>query len=512
VSGAQRVRRGGQGALVAMAGALLAGPIAAAEPGSTTPAACAAPVAVAVSADWTRPRTAFRGWGTSLAWFASTTGDWPGPIRERLADLLYGRDGLGLTIARYNIGGGRKPGTPPLSRSNANMPGLWRMPQGATGQDWWRPDDPAMWDWSADSGQQWWLDAVRERVPETQRLIEAAAYSPPWFMTVSGDVGGASAKYQPNLRPGFEPLFADYLVRAMQGLEARHGIRFHSLAPLNEPNTPYWVAGNRQEGNYFDPAGQSRMLVATAEALRAHGSSALLSAMDETNPDTFVKDWSGYSAEAKAVVRQLNVHTYSTTGATGPRDIAVVAGLPLWMSEVDLSAPNSVQDFSDPSSALALGEQIVFDLKRLEPQAWVLWQAAEPSALKGEAGSNWGLVRTDMSTRRPADMSLHVTAKYWAMASFSRHIRPGYRLVRNDDPDTVTALSPDGRQAVVVHVNHGPYARKLTVATRGLAHARWRADAVYQDARPLAQACPASGQPVVIAPPRAITTVLLRRS
>ena len=165
-----------------------------------------------------------------------------------------------------------------------------------------------MWDWSADSGQQWWLDAVRARVPEAQRVIEAAAYSPPWFMTVSGDVAGANAPYQPNLRPGLEPLFAEYLVRAMQGLEARHGVRIHSLAPLNEPNTPYWVAGNRQEGNAFDPAGQSRMLLATANALRAHGSSALLSAMDETNPDTFVKDWSGYSAQAKTVVGQLNVH------------------------------------------------------------------------------------------------------------------------------------------------------------------------------------------------------------
>ncbi|MBW6532523.1 glycosyl hydrolase [Sphingomonas sp. RRHST34] len=469
---------------------------------------CAAPVTIALAADWAHPRTRFRGWGTSLAWFASTTGGWVDPVRERLADLLYGPDGLGWTIARYNIGGGRRPGTPPLTRPNANIPGMWKMPAGATGRDWWRGDDPRQWDWSADPGQQWWLDAVRRRVPADVRVIEAAAYSPPWFMTVSGDVAGAGARYQPNLRPGFEPQFADYLVRAMQGLERRHAIRFHSIAPLNEPNTPYWVAGNRQEGNYVDPAGQARLLLATARSLAAHRSTAMLSAMDETNHDTFVKDWTGYPAAARAVVRQLNVHSYSTTGATGPRDIAAVAGLPLWMSEVDLSAPNSVQDFEDRSSALALGEQIVLDLKRLEPAAWVIWQAVEPSAAPGEAGSNWGLLRADMSVPRPRDMTVHLTAKYWAMAGFSRHVRPGDRLVRNDDPDTVTALSADARRAVVVHVNHGPYARRIDVATSGLP-GRWAVGERYADARRgAADGCAGTS---ALARERAITTLVLRR-
>ena len=169
-----------------------------------------------------------------------------------------------------------------------------------------------------------------------------------------------------------------------------------------------------------------------------------------------------------------------------------------------------MQDFTDPSSALALGEQIVLDRKRLEPQAWVLWQAVEPSARKGEAGSNWGLVRADMSTRAPIDMSLHITAKYWTMASFSRYIRPAYRLVRNDDPDTITALAPGGREAVVVHINHGPYARRLTISTHGLTAGPWRPSAVYQDAKPRPQAC-AEVPPVVIAPARSVTTMLLRR-
>ncbi|QJU60610.1 glycosyl hydrolase [Sphingomonas sp. AP4-R1] len=474
---------------------------------------CRAPILIELGADWARPRTTFQGWGTSLAWFASTTGNWPDPVRSRIADLLYGADGLGWTIARYNIGGGRKPGSPPLARANANVPGLWRMPAGATGTDWWHPDNPAMWDWSADSGQQWWLEAVKARVPAATLLLEASSYSPPWFMTVSGDVAGAAKPYQPNLRPGQEALFAEYLVGAMQGLERRHGVRFHSIAPLNEPNTPYWVSGNRQEGNYFSPEGQARMLEATDRVLRAHRSGAILSAMDETNHDTFVKDWSRYSEGAKAVVRQLNVHSYSTTGATGPRDVAAVTGLPLWMSEVDLSAPNSVQDFDNVSSALALGEQLVLDFKRLEPAGWVFWQAVEPSAVGEDKGSNWGLLRADMSQAHPADTSVHITSKYWAMATFSHAIRPGFRLVRNDDPDTITALSADGREAVAVHVNHGPYDRLLPFSTASLPKGRWTVASVTRDGRLVGQAPCAAGSsvPTAIAAPRAITAVRLRR-
>ncbi len=469
---------------------------------------------ISLKVQWSQPQTTFQGWGTSLAWFASTTGTWPDPIRSKLADLFYGADGLGWTIARYNIAGGRKPGTPPLSRANANVPGMWRMPGNANGNDWWRPEDPAMWDWDADPGQQWWLDAVRDRVAAKDLMVEAAAYSPPWFMTVSGDVAGAAKPYKENLRPGFEKQFADYLVLAMKGLEQRHGIRFHSLAALNEPNTPYWVAGNRQEGNYFSPAAQARMLVATSQALRRHGLTALVSAMDETNPDTFVKDWSGYDQAARAVVGQLNTHTYSTTGSTGPRDVARVTGLPLWMSEVDLSASNMKQDFADRASALAFGEQIVLDFKRLEPSAWVMWQGVEPSATGDDAGSNWGLIRADMSSLKPTDMSIHVTSKYWAMANFSRYIRPGYRLVRNDDPDTVTAISPDGGTAVIVHVNHGPFARSLALSTADLKGRAWQVRTIVSDddhkAAQTSDFIKSSAFEARI-PARSITTVMLTR-
>ncbi|MBW8860555.1 MAG: glycosyl hydrolase, partial [Caulobacter sp.] len=212
-----------------------------------------------------RAGPAFEGWGTALAWFANVTGGWPEAERRRLADLFYGPGGLGWTIGRYNIGGGARPGDPSYLRTGAAVPGFWRQPAGAEGQDWWRPEDEAMWDWSADANQRWWLDAIRARVDRP--ILEAFSNSPPWFMTVSGKVSGAVKGTDDNLRPGLEPLFAAYLARVVDELQRRHGVAFRTLSPVNEPNTDYWFAANTQEGAHWSPARQAAMIVASAAAL-----------------------------------------------------------------------------------------------------------------------------------------------------------------------------------------------------------------------------------------------------
>ena len=209
-------------------------------------------VQVALRPALDRAGPAFEGWGTALAWFANVTGGWPEAERRRLADLFYGPDGLGWTIGRYNIGGGARPGDPPYLRTGAAVPGFWRRPAGAVGEDWWRPEDESMWDWSADANQRWWLDAIKARVDRP--ILEAFSNSPPWFMTVSGKVSGAVKGTDDNLGPGLEPLFAAYLARVVDELQRRHGIAFRTLSPVNEPNTDYWFAANTQEGAHWSPS------------------------------------------------------------------------------------------------------------------------------------------------------------------------------------------------------------------------------------------------------------------
>jgi len=456
-----------------------------------------AEVAVPLRVDLVNPGPQFEGWGTALAWFAHVTGGWPDAERERLADLFYGPDGLGWTIARYNIGGGDAPETAPYLRVGANVPGFWRRPDDASGRDWWNPDDPRMWNWEADANQRWWLDAVNRRVGNP--IFEAFSNSPPYFMTVSGKVSGHEDRHSDNLRPGFERAFANYLVTVTAELQKRHGITFRTLSPVNEPGTDYWHAANTQEGSHWDPASQARMIDATFEALQASGMQTVVSAPDETNSHLFVEDWEGYPATTRSRIGQLNVHSYGTLHQTAVRDIARASGIRLWMSENDTPRPGDPEDFTGMATPLAFAEHVVADIKRLEPAAWVFWQAIETlSAIDGKKGSNWGLVKADLRAAPDADHKIVVTKKYWAMMQFSQHIRPGDRLISVADEDTVGSLSADGHRLVLVHVNPGPVVRRIDLPTG------WKAARFLTDARNN-HACDRQFS----APARSITTFVL---
>ena len=420
-------------------------------------------VSAVVNVDSRHPGPVFEGWGTALAWFAHVTGRFAEPQRTQLADLLYGRDGLALNIARYNIGGGNAPGTPAYLRLGADVPGFWRNPGERSGAAWWNPDADDAWDWSADAGQRWWLDAIKVRVRPQELLFEAFSNSPPYFMTRSGKVSGNANGLEENLLPGFETTFARYLARVTAELERRHGIRFRTLSPMNEPNTPYWFSTNTQEGAHWSPAAQSRMFLALARVLSESGMRTEISGPDETNPQTFFVDWAGLSADAKAVIRQINVHSYEWIGKSGVRDIADASGKRLWMSEVDLSPSNVREDSSDMRPAIALAQQIVTDMNSMHPSAWVLWQAIEnrSSSSDPKNSSNWGLIKADFSALERAEYQ--VTKKFWAFANFTRFIRPGYRFLKTDNPDVVVAEHPKTHEVAIVMVNPGIVARMLDI-------------------------------------------------
>ncbi len=99
-------------------------------PAQAAPAAAAA--SVTVRPDPSYQQEEFEGWGTSLVWFANATGDYPPEIREKLARLLFGDDGLGLNIARYNIGGGNAPDVEDYLRAGGAVEGWWQAPAGTT--------------------------------------------------------------------------------------------------------------------------------------------------------------------------------------------------------------------------------------------------------------------------------------------------------------------------------------------------------------------------------------------
>jgi len=478
----------------------LVSPLAAPEP-----AVAASPdAAVTITPNPAYASEPFEGWGTSLVWFANATGGYPDEVRKDLLDRVFGEDGLNLNIARYNIGGGNATDVPAYLRPGGAVEGWWNPDLGASDASGpitstyadraryaaaWNPDDPSAFDWDADATQRWWVEALKDKITKW----EAFSNSPPYFLTQSGYVsGGVNDATAEQLAPADMDAFAGYLVKVVEHLEQSYGITFDSLDPFNEPNTNYWgtsipqgatwpTSASRQEGAHIGPQRQDQMIHALAARLDAPGTTTKvpISAMDETNPSTFVTDWNGWSPSSKDAVAQLNVHTYGTAGRTMVRDIAKAADKPLWMSEVEGNWDSSGAGFNQTNidNGLGMAGHMIDDLRELEPRAWVFWQPVEDLYnMQKVEKTNWGSVFIDFdcnaqgnSQRRlddgDADPSCRVltNAKYNTVRNFTHYIRPGDHIVPTNDTQTTAAVTASGDGVNLVHVNTETTARTVRV-------------------------------------------------
>ena len=446
-------------------------------PGPTSAAETADTPSVTVRPDPSYQQEEFEGWGTSLVWFANATGDYPPEIRERLARLLFGDDGLALNIARYNVGGGNAPDVKDYLRAGGAVEGWWKAPAGTTREDtgWWDAENPAHWNENADATQRWWVDRIKKDITHW----ETFSNSPPWFMTVSGYVSGGFDATADQLRTESVDDFAAYLAGATKRLEKAHGIKVDTVDPFNEPNTDYWSTrlgadgepvGGRQEGAHIGPRLQQKVLHALAPALKKARTGAEISAMDETNPSLFAQNWNTYTPEARALVGQMNVHTYGTGRRTTVRDIAKAEDKRLWMSEVEGDWGDG-QSFTDMRPGLGLAQRIVDDLRELEPRAWVFWQPVEDhDNMKpgGESakGGNWGEIQLPFSCTSGDTLEtcpIHTNTKFDTARNFTHFIKPGDRLIKVDDTSSAAAVTKNGKGASLVHVNGTTAARAVTV-------------------------------------------------
>ncbi|MEV0552617.1 glycoside hydrolase [Streptomyces sp. NPDC050597] len=444
---------------------------------SSTAQVTAADTAVTVRPDPSYEQEKFEGWGTSLVWFANATGDYPKEIREKLAKLLFGNDGLALNIARYNIGGGNAPDVKDYLRAGGAVEGWWKAPAGTTREDtdWWSADDPADWNKNADATQRWWVDHIKDDIDHW----ETFSNSPPWFMTKSGYVSGGFNATDDQLKTESVDDFAAYMAGATKRLEKAEGIKVDTIDPFNEPNTNYWSTrlgadgepvGGRQEGAHIGPELQQKVIKALAPALKKAKTKAEISAMDETNPSIFSTNWNTYPQEVRDLVDQMNVHTYGTGQRTTVRDLAKAADKPLWQSEVEGDWGDG-QSFTDMRPGLGLAQRIVDDLRELEPKAWVFWQPVEDyDNMKpgGESakGGNWGSIQLPFSCTSKDTLKscpIYTNTKFDTARNFTHYIKPGDRLIKTDDTSSAAAVSKKGNGATVVHVNSTTDARAVTV-------------------------------------------------
>ena len=386
------------------------------------------------------------GWGTSLAWWGHVVGGWSDATRNELADLVFNpTNGLGLTVTRYNIGGGDDP-THHHMRPGGDIPG-------------YQPA-PGAWDWEADANQRWMLAAARAR---GAALCEAFSNSPPYWMTRSGCAAGA-ADGGDNLREEDIDTFASYLAEVLAHFRDSWGTTFRTIAPFNEPDGAWWKAGNNQEGCHVSPGMQQAVVASLGRRLAARGlSGTAISVADVNNIDNMVAAFDGYDPVARVQVAQVNTHSYSGTRRADLRERAAAGGKGLWMSEYGTGG--GPHDHANMLPALLLSAQIRRDMAELRPSAWVYWQVVER-----EASNNWGCIHAGFD----GSEQYWLTRQYYALAQYSSFIRPGYTIIGTDDIDTLAAHDEGSGTLVLVCDNNTQQPRGVSYdlsAFRGVAGA-----------------------------------------
>lgn len=377
----------------------------------------------------TAPRQTLRGWGMSLAWEANVI--YGGPFdaarvpdpaeQRRTMDLLYGDPargpGLGLNVARYNIGGGDNsdPGrcpAPAAAQPGARMEGFLAGPG-------------AGYDWSRDRSQRRML---REAKARGANVFEAFSNSAPWWMTASGCASGAERGGEDNLRADAVPAFAAYLAAVVGHFRREEGIAFGSVSPLNEPDGTWWVAGGRQEGSFASLPTQETVITALARALA--GTGALVSGTEANSMDAMTGFLAQMGAAPLDALGQVNVHQYNGTDPEALRRRVAALGKPLWASEVGccFSAGQS-----EMGGALYMANAIRTALRVLGAEVWCFWQP------------DWGVIDARNGHPRPL-------RQFYAIAQHTRFIRPGFTVLSSQG-DTLAALSPDRRRLVLVAAN-----------------------------------------------------------
>lgn len=406
----------------------------------------------------------FEGFGTTLSWWANIVGNWNmigasgQEVREELMNLIFDiEDGLGMNIVRYNIGGGENPDHHHVKRIEARVPG-------------YKLNEDSEYDYEIDRAQLWVLQRAKEIIKQ-DLIVEAFSMSPPWWMTYSNCSSGHEDKTQDNLKSEYYEAFAKYLVDVCLFIHDKLNIEIDYLEPVNEPEADYWEAfSTKQEGCHFSTGrSQSRIYELTFEALKSVGLEKLikLTGLDETSIDMTIDQLKHLSPEALEVIYKINTHAYGGDKRAELCEQVKKLDKKLWMSEVCVGDGN--HDHHDMKTALDISRIIIKDLKELQAEAWIMWQAIESEVENIIHNGCWGFIHAVFEEQDDLDPIYHknlilsdyylekgnyfLTKQYYAFAQFSKYVRPGYQFIEIDHEKAIAAYGDRDNRLVIVVVN-----------------------------------------------------------
>ena len=393
-------------------------------------------------ADYTttlKPATSWgtwEGWGCSLCWWANVFG-----TRDDMADVLFTTStvsfngqslpGLGMNIARYNAGacswnsiGGTTMVLSPNIPLFKQMNGFWL--------DWNSTDvSSSSWSWSVDSNQRTMLQKAKAR---GANLLELFSNSPMWWMCYNHNPCGANSGSSDNLQSWNYDQHAIYLASVAKYAKDNWGVTFTSVEPFNEPVATWWNSTGTQEGCHFASGTQSSVISYLRTELNNRGLSTMaVAASDENTYTMALSTWNAFSSTTKSYVGRVNVHGYEYSGGKRDSLYSAVAGKKLWNTEYG----------EGDATGMSLASNLNLDFRWLHNTAWCYWQPFD--------SGGWGLIQSN-----PGDNWVGTAnPKYYVLAQYCRHIKPGYTIIDGGEGNTIAAYNATAKKLVIVTANYG---------------------------------------------------------
>jgi galactan endo-1,6-beta-galactosidase len=418
----------------------------------------------------------WEGWGCSLCWWAKVYGDrkeiadlfftltegLPGPLKETIepetkqpsssptssivssdinagaggdSDFVkrIGYPGLGMNIVRYNAGASSD--RPALNNQKRMQKSPNINPKRLIDTFWINessrdPQNTNSWDWEGvDLNQRQALLMAKER---DATIFELFSNAPPWWMCINNNPSGGSTRTTENLKSEHVDDFAYFMSTVAKEFERRWGVHFQYVSAFNESESTWWHHEGNQEGCHFKHETRVQVLEKLQEYLNKqfHGDDANNNDSSASLvPRITYSDACFYTHATESIqklifptlhqitssISKWNVHGYQPTG---PRSQVskLIKSLPpsssshkIWQSEYG----------DGDGSGIEMARNLIRDIRYLKPSAYCYWQPID------ETGG-WGLFRASLE---PQDTVAHLNAKYFVFAHFSRHLRPGCKIL-----------------------------------------------------------------------------------
>lgn len=420
-----------------------------------------------------QPRQTIRHFGASDAWSMQTIGLWADATEQaKIADWLFSIEtdaagqprGIGLSLWRFNLGAGSAEQGREAQINRSTRTECFLQADGT-------------YDWSRQAGQRRFLRLAKERgVPYFLAFLN----SPPVYFTQNGLATNTGRDGTLNLRDDCYERFADFMAKALRGLEEHDGIHFDYLCPVNEPDGHWNWQGPKQEGSPATNREIARLARATGDALRRQQLTTQLLVNESSDLrcllGIYKTDWQRgntirtlfskdstqtYLGDTPQVPRLILGHSYWTNTPVPYmkrireqlRDTCRHYGISFWQSELCIMSNDEEigggggYDFT-MKTALYVARIIHHDLCHADAESWSWWRAC---------GGDYkdGLIRVYDRTQQARDSRL-----LWALGNYSRFIRPGavrYDIEGPEDPYGLMVSAyrnTDGRW-VVVALNYG---------------------------------------------------------